>query len=392
MPRTYLFTLPLVILLCACASAAPMYTPTRLPSASPSATPTLTASPSPEPSPTPTPKPDWMTAIEIQDPEGSYYKEVNGQPVIDLYETKDRQENISLNQESIRIMTTADGLNPNILTARDTDGNQYAFNPDHGWFMVPAEVQMDYAKLGEYTEVEQSFIEDGRANITSAIKYAGSPTISPDAIDPVYWIGYNAYSPVPTLCLNACGLRIGNYGYYPEELAKMRYDSNTKPFAWTGYYKVQLDNGETIYTVSRTLKNPTETNKDQLINLFYGFDKKTYEGLTTGLRGSPGWSSFRLIYEQTNDGLYDFLTILAPPEPYSFDPNRKYLMGGGPNPVVGNLQKPGQLISLFDQVYQQNIVKLINLQFNNTDVFPLAQPLPVGLLSKSILFTTFINT
>jgi len=367
---------------------APLPTKTTTPTSTATGASTVTIPPTEAPTATAIPKPGWQTTMETQDTQDKFFKVVDGKPVIDLYGTQVK-ESIILNENAIKITETTDGLNPKIITGKDTQGSLYAFNPDYGWFKVPAEIQMDYNKYKEYTELPFRYFGDGTANIINSLKYAENPTISPNAINPVYWVGYNDFRQVLTLCLNACGMRIGHYNKYPEELKKMRYNADTKPFAWTGFYKVHLDNGKTIYVVDRTLKNPTETDKNQTINLFYGFDEATYKNMTIEDAG-PGRSPLVRFLEKTDNGSYDFVTILPPPEPFPFNPNTARLMGD-PNPVVGSLQQRGQLISFFDQDVNQIIMKLLNMQLEKATIFPLSQPLPAGL-SKYILFTTSINT
>jgi hypothetical protein len=377
----------LLCLLAACGSASTPVVPApgAASTVPPTVTETSTSTPTSTrtPSPSPTPEPTWMTDIKTQDPDVRSIRIENGQPVIDLYDTE-AAENIILNQETIRILPTTDGLNPNILTANDAEGNQYAFNPDHGWYKVP-EVQMDYVDLNNYTEVDQSFVEDGRANIATTLKYAENPTISPDAIDPIYWIAYNQYREVLSLCLNACGYRDYNH-QYREQYSRMLYNTDNKPFSWTGFYKVHLDNDETIYVVSRTLKNPTESNNNQLINEFYGFDKQVYEFMANNMLNS-GRTELKMNFDGIDNGSSDIAVILPPPEPYPFNPNSANLLGY-PNPVVGNLQQRNELLSLFNQDDNHIIINLLQIIKSH---FPLTQSLPVDL-SKYILFSTIINS
>jgi hypothetical protein len=359
-PVFYILALTTLVL---AGCAPPPETETPFPSPSPS----LTSSPTLEP--TATPKSDWMKTVEIQDPQDKYFKVVDGKPTIDLYDTQ-TAESIVLNQETIKTIATTDGLNPNILTAKDADGNQYAFNPDFGWFKIP-EVQMDYAKLAEYTEVEQSFIEDGRANIVTALKYVENPTISPDAVTPQYWANFGlSLNNDPYVFMSL--YPSGNYGLAQRKWPDLSeqssfYEVEKKPFAWTGFYKVRLENGETAYVVSRTLKNPTETNKNQTINLFYGFDKSTYEKLTIPHPSFPDWSPLRVAIERSDKGDYDFVAIFAPPasdvngKPLSWNPDKVTRSRSGfPSPNIGKLQQRGELISFFSPKDQQTILDVLS--------------------------------
>jgi hypothetical protein len=201
---------------------------------------TKTPPPSPSPEPSPTPKPAWQMTLEIQDSQDSFFKVIGGKPTIDCYDTP-AQEKIALDENSIKITETTAILNPNILTAQDAEGNIYAFNPNYGWFKIP-EVQMDYTKLEEYTEVDQAFVEDGRANITTAIKYAENPIISPDAVAPQFWANYGADGNSNFVYLSY--YPSGNYGLaqrkWPDLITYFKPEN--KPFALTGFYKALLDN------------------------------------------------------------------------------------------------------------------------------------------------------
>jgi hypothetical protein len=362
---------------------------------------TKTFEPTPTDTPTvtetPTPVPVWQTTMETQDPQGQFFVIVDNQPTIDRYDTP-ATESIVLEKETIKMVETNDTLNPSILTAKDAEGVEYAFNPEHGWFGLP-EVQMDYEKLGQYTEVDQAFVEDGRANITTALLYAENPTISPDAIDPVYWVSSywmdkTSYDRVPMLCNNMCGLRIGNGDLYPEEIGQMFYDETNKPFAWTGFYKVQLENGESIYVLSRTLKNPTDTDPNQTINLFYGFDMKTWEGWANNMLPSNR-TELTMIMSGTDKGGCDLAVILPPPVsldgatvPFRLSPN-DWITGG--NPTVAGLQERGGLISELDPVNLQIMMSVLKAKGERRSaVAPLTQPLP-GEFSTQILLSAFVN-
>jgi len=331
----------------------PEPSPTPTPTETPTNTPTLTEIPTP----TPTPEPAWMTTIKIQDPEGQFFKIENGQPVIDLYDTQ-TAESIILNQETIKIMATTDGLNPNILTAKDADDNQYAFNPDFGWFKVP-EVQMDYTKLAEYTEVEQSFIEDGRANIVTALKYAENPTISPKAITPHYWANYEWFKNV--LYVGLYPSADGGDAYLQwGDLALSHFDPSKPesiPFAWSGFFTTHLPSEEKIYINGRTLKNPTEKSPDQTINLFYGWDQKIYEIAATD-NVSGGRTSLQTLFDGANNSKGDFVIDLFPPKTLPDGTPFDYQLPPG-NPIVNSLQKRGEMMALFPEEDQNMIWKAV---------------------------------
>jgi hypothetical protein len=285
-----------------------------------------------------------MMTVETQDPQDKFFKVIDNKPVIDLYDTQS-QESITLNKDTAKITQTTDGLNPNILTAQDADGNTYAFNPNYGWFKTP-EIQMDYANLQKYIELEESFIEDGRANIVTALRYAENPTISPDAVAPHYWANYGAdgdsnfvyFSYYPS----------GHFGLaqkkWPDLITYFKPENG--PFAWTSFYKVKIGDNKYIYVVACTIK----TGDNQTINLFYGFDQTRYETEANNMLPS-GRTELELLFDVTNNGGGDLEVILAPPDgvngtPLNWNPDKVHRIDS-PHPDIAKLQKRGELISLF---------------------------------------------
>lgn len=225
-------------------------------SPTPTDTPKPTETPTPTATETPTPEPAWMTTMEAQDPQDKFFKVIDGKPIIDLYDTQS-QESIGLNENTIKITATTDGLNPNILTAYDAENNQYALNPDSGWFKVPQEVQMDYNKYQEYTELPYRYFGDGTANIINSLKYAENPTISPDAIIPRYWANHSWFKNVLYVGLFPMDEAVA-YAVWPDLTLSSFFKPEQRPFAWNGFFTTTLPSGEKIYINARTLKNPTE--------------------------------------------------------------------------------------------------------------------------------------
>lgn len=317
---------------------------------------------------------------------------VDGQTVVDLYDTQ-AVEGIVLNLDTLKVTTTTDALNPNILTVQDENGNTYAENPSHGWFTIP-EVQMNYADLKKYTEVEEDYFYDGRNNIVRALNYASSPDqISPDA-RPIYWI--TAIGSINTLlCLSYLPIgRLGNAQRdWPNEITIT--ETSPKPFVFSGFYKVNLSTGGYIYVIDRTIK----IDDAHTSGLAYGFDQAAYEYMNIyEYPGSPGWTRLRLLIEQINNGSRDLVTIIPPPEhfadgtPISFDPNTVRFEGPF-NPVVAGMQGPrGSLILLFSEEDQQRILEVLAanryLKLESIVTAPLIDPSYLVNLANRILLTT----
>ncbi len=336
-------------------ASAPIPTPTSTPI--PESTATLTGTPSP------TPEPAWMATVKTQDSDGHSINIVDGKPTIDLYDTTTTQESIFLTPESITVKQTTDVLYPNILTAKDADGNQYIFNPDvQGWFKVP-EVQMDYTKLELYTPVTVDYFTDGRFALVSALKYAENPTISPNAPIPQFWANsnnaepsYNGNSNFVDISMNPHG-ELGLAQRKWSDLIKY-YTAENKPFAWTGFYKVYYNDGaDYFYVIGRT----TKTDVNQTQGLAYGFDKLEYERRANSLTGDNVTTELQLIFQGVDGGGKDLMMILAPTNDSQFlwNPDlAKY--GFAQNPVVAALQQRGELISLFNPEDQQIILDVLN--------------------------------
>jgi len=123
--------------------------------------------------------------MESQDQQDSYFKVFDGYPIIDLYDTQ-TPETINIVPETIKITSTTDISSPTILTSQDSNGNQYAFNPAHGWFRI-TEVNMDCANLQKYTEESEDYFYDGRNNIVRSLRYANGKDKIPDT-NPVFWV------------------------------------------------------------------------------------------------------------------------------------------------------------------------------------------------------------
>jgi PBP1b-binding outer membrane lipoprotein LpoB len=387
MPRFSLLIL-LIALLCGC--AAPIPTAIDTPASTPTFTPLPpTQTPTETLTLTSTPEPAWQTTLESQDPQGKFLQIENGQPTIDLYDTQ-TQEKIVLNQETIKITTTTDILNPNILTAQDADGNTYAFNPNYGWFKVP-EVQMGYANLPGYTEVYEDSYYDGQHSIIRALSYANSPDkINTDGHH-VFWVTARGNN---LLCLSF--FPVGRTGeaqrLWPEEYKKTWEEYLS--FVFSGYYKVNLKVGGYIYVIDRTIKID-DTHTSGLSN---GFDPTRWEAAANRILGD-GSSGLKVTIEGIIKGGYDLVTILPPPERLadgtliSFDPNNAVLKGT-PSPIVAGLQGPrGSLISLFSQEDQQRILDVLAAhQHESNDIVnpitaPLTDPSQLAKLANHILLS-----
>lgn len=375
-------------------------TPAELPTltSDPSITETITPSPTetitPSPTETATPKSEWQLTIETQDPEAKYFRVEDGKPVIDLYDTT-AKETIILNQETIQIVQTTDGLNPDSLIAMDADGARYAFNPDHGWFSLP-EVQMDYADLSKYTEVEEDFFYDGRNNIVRALHYEESPDkISPDA-HPIYWVSARSAPITGDLVLSLSYFPVLKDVpadiYWPEEYQKST--ASEKAFVFSGFYKAVLKGGGYVYVIDRTFK----LDNTHTFGLANGFDSTTYEKMNIYIGTYPG---LYLFFEKAKDLSLDFVTIIPPPEHFpdgasiTYDPFTVTLEKSLFNPTVAGLQGTrGSLLRVFSEEDQQRIFEVMTEWeyrkhgYIEKETTPLTSPSALVNLANYILLTS----
>jgi hypothetical protein len=388
MPRLSLLVL-LLALLCGC--VAPIPTAIDTPAPTPTFTPlSPTQIPTETPTLTSTPEPAWETTIETQDSDHKYFTiSSDGQPVIYLYDTY--RESITIDKDTVKIMQTTDGLNPNILTAQDADGITYAFNPGYGWFKFPETISLEYANLLAYTEVDEDSYYDGQYSIIRALSYANSPDkINTDGHH-VFWVTARGNN---LLCLSF--FPVGRTGeaqrLWPEEYKKTWEEYLS--FVFSGYYKVNLKVGGYIYVIDRTIKID-DTHTSGLSN---GFDPTRWEAAANRILGD-GSSGLKVTIEGIINGGYDLVTILPPPErladgtPISFDPNNAVLKGT-PSPTVAGLQGPrGSLISLFSQEDQQRILDVLAAhQHESNDIVnpitaPLTDPSQLAKLANHILLS-----
>jgi hypothetical protein len=128
----------------------PSPTETLTPTATPTFTPTVTETPSP------TPKPAWLTNLETQDPNDTYFKVVDGQPVISVYDANTlKATSVVLVLKSIQVQQTPGGRYPAVLSGNDQGGNLYLFNKNRrSWFPVflgvaPSEKQFPWVNKSD---------------------------------------------------------------------------------------------------------------------------------------------------------------------------------------------------------------------------------------------------
>lgn len=384
----------------------------------------------------PTPNAVSSLAPEVQElfdsQQVKYETGDNGSIIIDLYDTTGVEK---ISPESFQRVDTQDGLNPSILTAKDTEGNTYAYNPEHGWFKVPEvynpATSFDWFKISQearknlpsnpyldelnkqlypenYPEITEDFVTDGRLSITVALHYQNLPEdqkISQNAPRGQYWVSYDWGGKILDIGL----IPAGNVGdaiiNYPEEYENSHYiiDSNyldypefniPAPFIFGGLWKVRLNTGEYLYGIGTIQKNPTENNPNQLINLLYGFDQEGFE--TAAKTIYCGRSDLLLELHTLIWGQNQLSIIVRPPEqlpdgsipPFDVNGGNEYFSFIGPNPTLGSRQGPGELISLFPEEDQAEILRVLVEGFKSPNNINIEAPLN-GLpteFAKRILF------
>ncbi|GEM_PF-6034936 len=340
---------------------------------------------------TPAPTPDALAALNL-DPEVEelfvsqsvqFVPGEGGMITVDDYTTS--------NKESIKLggfarVDTDNGLNPNILTALDQQGNTYAYNPDFGWFKVP-EVFTSVFRANEienYTTVTEEYFNDGRANIVTSLIDDSSPSISEDSTGTQYWVTYNLISNTLEIGFFPNGASRMAQDQYPEQYSNTYFDSNKRPFAWTGFYRVILNSSDVIYVNARTSINEIQKGDRQKINLFFGYDEATYIQLVSPVLSNGNNELQGILMHDADKGILDITAILAPPDE-KFDPNTKGSASYS-SPNVASLQEPGELISLFKNEEIKRITELLSFK-DKTKHHVVTTPITTlpKLLSKHIL-------
>ncbi|MGQ9848129.1 MAG: hypothetical protein ACUVQP_11620, partial [Bacteroidales bacterium] len=310
----------------------------------------------------------------------SYHISLDGKITVKDYSQPDSDEDFIFKPDSVKIVKTKSALHPEIVTAIDTNGDKFAFNPDYGWFKIPEVYNpvIDWVTLSDenllkqrelldpekYTEVDEDYFRDGRFDIVQTLRYLDNPTINPNHSRVQWWVNYQWYMKVFGIALHPNAGNAYAYLKYPDKMSPdIYYGNEDRPFDFTGYYKVRMKDGKTVYVVAETSINPTEDDPDQIINLAYGFDEETYIKMASEMVGLAD-SRLQFFLGSVADGSKNILIVLIPEGEIRLDPNNTIY--GDPNPYVASLQKPGEIISLFPKEEQELIYQVLKEGFENS--------------------------
>ncbi len=402
--------------------------------AAPTATPTMTVTASPVPpsatateAMTPTPQVDqsYNSLKSMLEEQSVPYIIQDGKIAVDDYTTSS-VDKITLSPESGKIITTDDGVNPNILTAQDSEGSLYAYNPEHGWFKVPEVynpvMDIDWEKVDKdsdtatetpylkevneklftenYPVVKEDFFTDGRYNITASLWYNSLPEdkkIPDNAAKAIYWVDYAYYGHALGVA-SGLGGNGGPYAFnnYNQDYIDSYYRPGIPPpFLFNSLWKVELDGDGYTYVVGTTQRNPSQDNPDRLINLANSVDGQGFEESSHVIGGSGRSGNLGtiggLIHGSTLLNIYleppaELDGGIIAPSPLKYDKNFFWF---GPNDVIGDRQVPGELIGLFPPEDQEKIMDVLLTGVNSPKVISKSEPLKYGLpeeLANRILY------
>ncbi len=303
-----------------------------------------------------------------------YTTGVDGSATIDLADTSTTEKRAV---EKISVTQTNDGLAKEILTGYNKeDGSRVVFVENYGWVK---DIDIASSTPENPLKVPFEWTQDtGVLNTLVALHYSESPTIAPDAVNPHYYININWYgSFAPYLSFDYINCNSND----PEAT----FTKAQKPFTWSGFFKTTASQGKEIVILVQTRKNPTEINKKQLINLFFGLDGETFQQMIEK-KVKDGRSLIRLYID---DDYVQLSGVIPPPKEFPWNSTTLSFARQRENPTVLGLQKQGELFSLLEEedIIKAKITALQNKESgsSNLDYFVRIQSIPSKMALKILL-------
>lgn len=284
---------------------------------------------------------------------------------------------------------TNDGLAKDIKTGYDKDNNRFIYVENYGWVK---DIDLSTATVESPLEISWELASHQETlNTIFALHYAENPTISPNAVEPHYWINVDGSNNIYLgfQSIGASSLIYPPYGN-PGKL-DTKFNNSDKFFTQFKILQSTNPQGQKFAILGGTFKNPTKENKDQLINLFDWMGKARFDELVN-LPANYMMNMTNLI----NNNTLDIAPVLAPPAtangiPIPWDPSAWKDSAKRSDPAVAGLQKPGELLSLFTNQEQQDILKIIAF-FHGGPIFEdghtasiLVEKIPEGFALRPLL-------
>lgn len=233
------------------------------------------------------------------------------------------------------------GLAEDILNGLDaTTGIRYLYTEKGGW----AEV-IQPGTPENRTKVNYEDFGNGLVNASAALLYQENPTIPPGVIDdPQYYLQGGGSKEV--------GGYIATLSSIPVDNNKLRpFTRSTKSFGTPTLWLEFSKDGNDFVAAVQPNKNPTLEDKDQKINLPLTFDQDRFDQKEKGKVDD-------LVDYLLNDKV-NFQLLIAPDSSRSSTFQRRtYLLGLDGILSSANLQKPGELLSLFTPEEQRAVIEM----------------------------------
>jgi len=260
--------------------------------------------------------------------------------------TKDTNQTVEI--VKAEVVKTNDGIATGVKLVYDKDGNQYFFATgldkdgkptDVGWFKK--------IEITSGMQIPAAYVENQAAlNTLFSLNYNENPTISPNAVDPHYYVNVD---------VNNIRINFQSEGSTKDQFRPVdtKFAKATQPFTEPIVLNYVDSQGQEFFILVRTMKNPTSENKNQLINMFYWISKSRYDVLSN-LPEDYMMNLKNIIKKNT----FDIAPVLISPEEINgiqipWDPNNWQGMDKFKDPQVAGMQTRGDLLSflpLQDQV------------------------------------------
>ncbi len=226
---------------------------------------------------------------------------------------------------------TNDGLAKEILIGYNKeDGSRVVFVENYGWVK-----DINPGTPEKRTKVPYEYFGSGVINTLAALHYQENPTIPEGAIEPQYWLKCSGSQEISGY-LGFLGLM----PYWADNA--VRFTRSAKPYGAPTLWLEFSKDGKNFVTVVQPYKNPDKANgkPNQLINLNWTFDKDRFDQKEKGVVDD-------LVDYFLNDRV-SFQALIAADASRS-TPFYRFTKLAGIDGIFStpNLQKPGELLSLF---------------------------------------------
>ncbi len=254
-------------------------------------------------------------------------------------------KDVTIVPESITVTPSNDTSVPEIITGKDAAGTRYIWNVEVKGWVLDVVSYMEWTKPDASPYLEQSAWGDGTANIIKALYVTEHPSCIPE----------NAPHPYYKVNVFFNGIMISLYRYNHHlwkdaEETQVPLKLDALPYAMTGIIQTKDSKGNIIYVLSQVKSNPTAENPKQTENVFFGFDKATYDEIVRV------WGPDTINFLAVRDQLVAYLPL--PAGTSGFDPSSFAFPEQSANPAVAGLQNQNE-INMFTEDEQKQILAIV---------------------------------